>query len=163
MLGCLMYQTRPPDETIVLVSGVSVAQVLDLREDFSHASVLHRPNLNDWGHEKRAEGLARASKDWVGFFNDDDWYDDRYLEKMLGAAHPNTSAVYCGWSMFNRPQFCLGSSTSGNYIVRRELGQRLGYMSRSYEADGHFIDAIRNSGAGTSFVDEVLYAHNWQP
>lgn len=162
MLGNLMYQTRPPEETIVFASGLEPAAVLRLREDFPHASVHARENRNDWGHEKRAEGVESATKGWLGFFNDDDWYDSTYVEKMMSAGEL-AEAVYCGWNRIRKPSFQLGSSTSGNFIVRTDLAQRLGYTSRRYEADGDFIDAIHNSGARVVFVDELLYAHNHQP
>lgn len=163
MLGNLLYQSKKPDETLVFVSGVNHPVFARLAEDFPHARFHARENREDWGHEKRAEGLALASKDWLGFFNDDDSYDLRYLERMLDAGNDLADVVYCGWNTFERPEFKLGMSTSGNFIVRTPLAKRIGYGSRKYEADGHFIDALRLSGARISFVPEVLYHHNYQP
>jgi len=150
VLGMLDGQTLIPDEIIALVSGSP------------DCGFHQRPNLNDWGHAKRAEGLQMARGDWVGFFNDDDSYSSDYLAKMLAAA-AGADVVYCGWNTYPNCTFNLGSSTSGNFIVRREFGQNVGWTSRRYEADGDFIEACRANGALIRRIDEVLYAHNIQP
>jgi len=116
--------------------------------------------MNDWGHEKRAEGLQMATQDYVGFFNDDDSYDLSYLEKMLSI--PDADAVFCSWNTIPDCTFNGASSTSGNFVVRRELAQRIGYTSRRYEADGDFIEAINASGAAVFRINELLYRHNDQ-
>ncbi len=163
MLGNLMYQTRKPDETLVLVSDLELHVLAELAEDFPHATFQLRPNLEDWGHEKRAEGVELATKEWLGFFNDDDHYDTSYLEKML-ASGKDADVVWCGWNLIRKPSFSLGNSTSGNYIVRSELAKKVGYASRHYEADGVFINSLRDApGTRCVFVDELLYAHNYQP
>lgn len=160
ILGNLRYQTRPPDETIVLCSDTP--DVARLREEFEDVEFLERPNRDDWGHEKRAEGLERATGTWVGFFNDDDSYVRDYVERMLAATDPDVDAVYCGWSTYPDCDFRLGSSTSGNFIVRRSLAVTVGWTSRRYEADGDFIDALVDAGARTVKVPHVLYFHNRQ-
>ena len=162
MLGNLIYQTRPPDEVIVLVSGVTPAELNSLKEDFSFVTFLPRESRNDWGHEKRSEGVELASKDWLGFFDDDDSYSRHYLERMF-AVSESADVVYCSWNVIPRCQFALASSTSGNFIVRSELAKRVGYMSRAYEADGRFIEALKAEGARVNRVDELLYFHNVQP
>ena len=168
MLGNLMYQTRKPDEVYVLVSGLTPAAVAELREDHPHTTFLVREDRQDAGHEKRAEGLRLASGDWIGWFNDDDWYDDHFIEKMMKAARGSDGA-WCAWSANPNPAFKLGSSTSGNFIVRTKLAQEVGYPEQRtkdgrlvYETDGIFIDALNKAGTFT-FVPEVLYSHNWQP
>lgn len=158
-----MYQTRPPDETIVLLSGASQHDLEDLREDFPHAEFFPRENRNDFGHEKRAEGLALASKDWVGFFNDDDSYAMDYVEKMLRAAY-GYDVAFCAWNSHPHCLFAIGSSTSGNFVVWTSLAKLVGYTSRRYEADGDFIEALKSAGAQVApKVQEILYHHNFQP
>lgn len=169
MLGNLMYQTRPPEETIVLVSGTEPAAVAKLREDFPWASFHPRDDLKDWGHAKRAEGLEMASGDFVGWFNDDDHYNISYIEKMMQAVEGH-DAAFCGWNKVPRPSFRLGSSTSGNFIVRTSLARQVGYPSvrdgegrLKYDSDGHFINGIASHGSVAPLVEEVLYNHNHQP
>lgn len=121
-------------------------------------------NRNDWGHDKRSRGVVLAESDYLGFFNHDDEYELDYIEKMMRMAEAfGADAVYCGWTGVHGnpvPAFSLGSSTSGNFIVRTELAQEVGYLARSYEADGHFINALANRADGIGFVDEVLYHHH---
>lgn len=155
-LGCLRYQTRPPDETIVIVSDT--AGVSRLREQFPEAEILERPRAGDWGHAARAEGLARAAGDWVGWFNSDDRYDRRYLEKML-ALRDHADVVFCGWNEQPDCVFRPGSSTAGNFIVRTAVARRVGWNGRHYEADGDFIAAAAAHGRVVK-VNEVLYTHN---
>lgn len=153
VLRMLEEQSRPPNEVIVLYSdipGLSLAYQ-------------ERPNLNDWGHAKRAEGLELATGDWVGFFNDDDSYSPYYIEKMMEAAKGDVDVVYCGWSGKPDCTFNLGSSTSGNFIVRTDFGRWVGWNSRRYEADGDFIEECRAHDVRIRRVDDVLYAHNIQP
>lgn len=159
ILGNLRYMTRSADETIVLVSDTP--DVARLREEFPEAEFLERPNRDDWGHEKRAEGLARATGTFVGFLNDDDSYSRGYIEKMLTAARQHhADIVFCAWNEYPDCHFGLGSSTSGNFIVRTSLAQRVGWMSRRYEADGDFINALADATDRIVKVDEQLYTHN---
>lgn len=145
-------QTRQPDEILVFYSDMPEVCIVGNP----------RPNQNDWGHAKRAEGLEVATGDWVGFFNDDDSYAPDYIEKMLSATE-SADVVYCGWSGKTDCTFNLGSSTSGNFIVRTDFGRWVGYHSRRYEADGDFIEECRAHDARIRRVDDILYAHNIQP
>lgn len=161
VLGQLKYQTRPPDETIVFYSDTPGAA--RLREHFPEAEFLERPNRDDWGHDKRAEGLLRAASDWVGWFNDDDTYDRTYLEKMLAAGELG-DVVYCGWNTKPDCRFVLGSSTSGNFIVKTATARYAGYPEdRVYETDGLFINRIAAVAPTVVRVSDVLYWHNQQP
>jgi hypothetical protein len=166
ILGSLRYQTRPPNETLVYCSDTP--DLLRLREDFPEAQFHERPNLDDWGHAKRAEGLDQATSEWVGFFNDDDSYHPSYLERMLATAAGGANqtmvadVVYCGWNTYPACTFTYGSSTSGNFLVRTRLAQQTGYPTRRYEADGDFIEALNAAGAVAYKLDAVLYTHNSQ-
>lgn len=158
ILGNLMYQTVPPDETIALMSNTGA--VMRLREDFPHVNFLEQENREDWGHDKRATGLQMATQDYVGFFNDDDSYANDYLEKMLTRAAEGNDVVYCAWNTIPGCHFGMASSTSGNFIFRREVGLEAGYSSREYAADGHFIEALNSVTGKISKVGEILYFHN---
>lgn len=103
-----------------------------------------------------------ASQDYIGFFNDDDSYHRDYVKEMLDNSL-GMDAVYCGWNTYNRPSFSLGSSTSGNFIVNAVLAKEIGYPWRSYDADGMFINAIKQRTDKIKFVDKVLYFHNIRP
>lgn len=156
MLGQLRYQTRPPDETLVLHSGYD--NLLGVQEDFPEASFHEFEDKQDWGHEKRAHGVGLATCEFLGFFNDDDRYERTYLERMLAEASM-ADVVYCNWNG-NECAFQSCSSTSGNFIVRAELAKRVGYTSREYVADGHFINSISEATQNIVHVPEDLYRWN---
>lgn len=161
ILGNLRYQTRKPDEVILLYSG-DCGDMVRLREDFPDLVVVDLENQNDWGHAKRAFGLRIALEDAVGFFNADDSYDRTYIEKMMAALEAGADAVYCSWNKHPECVFVLGSSTSGNFIVRTEVGRRAGYHDRHYEADGTFINRIAEIALRVDRVDDLIYHHNTQ-
>lgn len=164
ILGNLMYQHRKPDETIVLVSGMSSAQVAELREDHPLTPFHVREDRQDWGHEKRAEGLELVTGDFLGFFNDDDAYRLDYIKRMMELVEEGYDVAYCAWNSIPNCEFRTNSSTSGNYIVRTSLARATGYPGRGYAADGEFIEALKAAGAVIApKIEDVLYFHNWQP
>ena len=154
-VAALLSQTRPPDEIIVLASDTPCEIA---RKLYTGATFYAEPNLNDWGHEKRAKGLDLATSDYTGWFNHDDSYDKTYIEKMM--ANEGSDVVYCGWSKSSTPNFSAGSSTSGNYIVKTSYARSVGYKDRHYEADGTFINGLAGQGGKITRVAEVLYFHN---
>ncbi len=156
-VGALLAQSRKPDEIIVLASDIDLEAA---RKRYTGATFYAEPNLNDWGHDKRAKGLDLATSDYAGWFNHDDSYSSSYIEEMMAEAESSHDAVFCGWSKNSTPQFRSGSSTSGNYIVSTEVGRRAGYTDRHYEADGTFIDRIASIAKSVKFVPKVLYFHN---
>lgn len=161
MLGILRYQTRPPDEILVYVSGVSAAVFARLTEDFPDVHFSLVDDMEDWGHDKRATGLRDATSEWVGFFNDDDSYSRDYLEKMLTAGE-GYDVVFCAWNEIPDCEFRGCSSTAGNFLVRTSLARQAGWEGRDYAADAHFIDALNVAGAVSVKVPEILYRHNEQ-
>ena len=160
ILGNLMYQTRKPDEILCFVSDVG--GIRKLREHFPGVVFIECENRNDWGHDKRAAGVLAASKDALGFFNADDSYAMTYVEQMMAALESGAEAAYCAWNTIPGCGFHLGSSTSGNFVVRTDLARRAGYRDRHYEADGTFIEALRSHASSVARVDDLLYFHNVQ-
>ena len=151
------WQVRTPDEIIALASDIDLSE---LQEEFPKVRFYSEPNLGDWGHAKRAKGLDLATSDYAGWFNHDDSYHPDYLDNMMKLAESGNDVVYCGWSKNAHPQFRLGSSTSGNYIVKIDKGRAAGYADRHYEADGTFINRIVEKAKSIAFCDRVLYYHN---
>lgn len=159
MLAQLETQTRPPDE-VILVATETPKDALERLAYESGCAVAEVDEVGDWGHAKRAHGLDLVTGDWVGFFNDDDAYAGDYLERMLVAATDDVDVVFCEWNENPGCSFAVFESTAGNFIVRRELAQRVGWHGREYEADGRFIEALKAAGARVVKVDEALYVHN---
>lgn len=165
MLDNLQAQTRKPDEVVVVCTHTEIGRVDYWRDElgFGRYVVASIPEVGDWGHAKRAAGLALATSEYVGFFNDDDSYDPAYLERMLAKAEElDADAVWCSWNENPGGGFRKFESTAGNFVVRRELAQAIGWSGRHYEADGDFIDALVARGARHFKVGELLYHHNAQ-
>lgn len=158
VLGDLLaWQVRKPDEIIALASEINLTS---LRHEFPSVIFHEEPNKEDWGHDKRAKGLDLATSDYVGWFNHDDSYNPDYISEMMRHAEDGNDVVYCGWSKSSTPEFKSGISTSGNYIVRTQVGRDAGYGDRHYEADGTFINRIAALTTFIKFVNRVLYYHN---
>lgn len=132
-----------------------------------NVSFIKCPNKNDWGHEKRAMGLKKASGEFLCFFNADDEYLPQFVNTMLAnAIHQQKQFVYCdfrsrhfGGNICKAALQC-GRITSGCYIVETELAQKAGYNSRRYEADWDFIEGVLKENPETLHVPMVLYQHN---
>ncbi len=103
-LTALFAQSRKPDEVIVLASDIDLEEV---RKKHTGVTFYAEPNLNDWGHAKRAKGLDLATKDYIGWFNHDDSYDPHYIAEMMWLAELGSDVVYCGWSK-NQLAFAVG-------------------------------------------------------
>lgn len=166
ILNNLLDQTRPPDEIIIHGSGYEDSSEVwvtrypkDTRIDY-----FPHPTMNDWGHDMRAAGLAKAKSDVVGFFNDDDSYSTEYLARMMFEMERGADVAFCAWNAIPHCQFTSGSSTAGNFLIRRKLARRIGWKGRHYEADGEFIDRVRHSKPEPIIVriDTILYHHNVQ-
>ena len=154
-VDALLLQSRKPDEIIVLASDIDLEEA---RKRYTGVTFYAEPNLNDWGHDKRAKGLDLATSDYTGWFNHDDSYDKTYIEKMM--ANEGSDVVFCGWNKSSTPNFSAGRSTSGNYIVKTSYARTVGYKDRHYDADGTFINGLAGQGGKITRVEEVLYFHN---
>ena len=153
----LTWQVRKPNEIIALASEIDLTS---LRKEFPSVTFHEEPNKEDWGHDKRAKGLDLASGDYIAWFNHDDSYNPDFIEQMMREAENGADVVYCGWSGNSNPEFKASNSTSGNYIVRTQVGRNAGYGDRHYEADGTFINRIAALNPTIKFVNRVLYYHN---
>lgn len=169
----LQEQTRRPDEVLVYWSGECMYEGHkmiweDRADSFKgfYLRIIKQPNQNDWGHEKRDLGLRAATGEFIGFFNADDSYSERYIEMMMKEAEvPSVGFVFCWWKPMGRCTPTYGSSTSGNFIVRQDIAREAGYWKdRHYEADGTFIEAVvkatKELDSRVIEVPEILYHHN---
>ena len=175
ILDDLDNQSRRPDQVLLYHSGDVKHRGYRLFWDRSVnmleterlcVETIKVDNKNDWGHLKRDMGAREAKCDYIGFFNADDRYDPMYIERMMAMAEINGSGlVYCYWHPMGACTPTLGSSTSGNFIVHRDVARDAGYwFSRRYEADGDFIEAAvaasHRADRPVGRVPEVLYWHN---
>jgi hypothetical protein len=157
ILDELGKQTQKPDEIIALCSEINLDGIW---QRFPWVRFYEEPNLNDWGHGKRAKGLDLATSEYVAWFNHDDSYDQGFIEEMMKLAHGAVDVIYCGWNKIPTPSFALEKSTSGNYIAKTAYARQAGYTDRHYEADGTFINRLAALSGKIEFLPKVLYFHN---
>lgn len=112
---------------------------------------------NDYGHSLREIGLHRADTEFLMFTNDDNYYAPKFLEYMFEAIRRDQlDLVLCNMihshknpGKYKQDDYHLFDSypkrkymDMGNFIVRRELAQEVGFADKSYTADGVFIDKL---------------------
>ena len=158
MLGNLVYQSRPPDDIVVLASGLNPNDFSEVRIDFNARARLYvRPDAGDKGHAKRAEGVKLTFADAIGFFNDNDSYDIVYVDRMMWEIEHGADIVFCDFTYdIDNVRELWGT---GNYVVRRKLALRAGPDSaailRRRDEYGELPVVAK--------VPDVLYHHNQGP
>ena len=105
ILELLGKQTQKPDEIIALCSEIDLEGVW---QQFPWVRFYEEPNLNDWGHNKRAKGLDLATSEYIAWFNHDDSYDQTFIQEMMESASGGADVLYCGWNKNHNPSFALG-------------------------------------------------------
>lgn len=123
---------------------------------------LEDENYNDFGHEKRAKGLAISNKKYTCFFNCDDRYSNIYFEKLITKAEKeNLDLVFCNeggkWKINTSPK--IGAISSGGFIVKTSFAKKVGYNYRNYTADGKFVEDLVKNGAKWGKINEFLWEH----
>lgn len=157
-LQALHCQTVPPQQVVACVSDTPRSARLEAR--MLAGTVIVRRDLGDWGHDKRAAGLAAASGDWVWWVNDDDEYAPTFLEALMGGGGDIVGCDFrhkSGLHIEAAPQ--IGRVSSGSFIVRRQWARRVGWTGRDYEADGRFVQDVVAAGARWCRVPQTLYFH----
>lgn len=158
MLGNLIYQSRPPDDIVVLASGLTTNDYSEIRIDFNdRARMLMRPDPGDKGHAKRIEGIRLTDADAIGFFNDDDSYDIVYVDRMMWEIEHGADIVFCEFTTIWSNE--SNSFEAGYFVVRRKLALRAGYdkamILRKRDEHGELPVVAK--------VPDVLYHHNQGP
>ena len=148
-LASILAQTYPNLE-IIVVNDCSTdstgAMLASLSARDSRLKILHQ-KLNLGVHEARAAGTSRASGDYIGYVDGDDWIDAEMYAALLGAAEADQADIaICGAIMTTAPgeslapkvqfrarnvfaeqllrRFCRGEFGSGvlwNKLYRSEL------------------------------------------
>jgi hypothetical protein len=126
-------------------------------------SLMTVPTRDDFGYFKRNKLASRAITEFIGFFCQDDSYDNRYIEIMLAvAARENADVVWCPWNDIPTCEFRGESSTLGNFIVRTRLFNELGGFPKDPRGhgwrDAALIEKLRSYRVASANL--LLYKHN---
>lgn len=136
-----------------------------------------------FGHPLRAEGIKRATGDWLLITNDDNYYAPVFAERMMARTAPDVACVLCDM-VHNHPRCDYlgrgGKETHygvlvtkpqvqfadiGCFIVPTAIAKQVGFPWRDHDGDGRYlvecIRAGRKAGRGQVVkVPEVLFVHN---
>lgn len=142
-------------------------------------SYAHTPQrYNDWGHSLRAEGLRRATGDYVLLTNDDNYYVPRFAEFVTEAilAHApdvvHFDMIHSHDRPGGRPQpaysyfptvFKRLNLDIGAAVVRGDLARAAGFRDRTHDGDAtYFEDVQRMAGRPLNIckLNRVLFVHN---
>jgi glycosyltransferase involved in cell wall biosynthesis len=110
------------------------------------------------------KGLAKASGDWIGLLNADDWYEPRAVERSMAVSCGAT--VVHGWMRHWRPDGTSElwlprvrglkremSIAHPTCFVRREAYRRYGRFDESFECGMDYEFVLRLYLAGERFVE----------
>jgi len=113
---------------------------------------------NDYGYTLRQMGLEMADTDFVMFTNDDNYYAPKFLEYMSESiVREDLDLVLCNmvhshrrnWGKYRQEDYTFFDSYPqlnhidiGNFIVRRDRAMAIGFVDKSFAADGIFIDRL---------------------
>ena len=101
-LAAVLKQTVMPKEVFVIDDGSSVSyeEVLSLfpSDQFTYVKVPVASGAN----AARNLGISKSTSDIIAFLDDDDVWDNDYLEQHI-AAHQHADAVTCGYRFLETP------------------------------------------------------------
>jgi len=103
-LAAVLKQTVLPKEVFVIDDGSSVSyeEVLNLfpREQFEYVKVPVASGAN----AARNLGISKSTSDIIAFLDDDDVWDENYLEQHIKAHDDGADAVTCGYRFLETPE-----------------------------------------------------------
>jgi glycosyltransferase involved in cell wall biosynthesis len=125
---------------------------------------------NDWGHTPRNYGMQHATEDWVIMTGEDNYYMPVFVDHFLNSVTPQSHFVFCNmvhnWTDHQYyPIDCepsWGKIDIGNFMVKRENGQRIRLDVKNEQADGEFVEKyLKKFPEGEVIkINKILYVHN---
>ncbi|ANB26846.1 glycosyl transferase [Alteromonas stellipolaris] len=103
-LAAVLKQTVSPKEVFVIDDGSSVSyeEVINLfpRDKFEYIKVPVAAGAN----AARNLGISKSQSDIIAFLDDDDVWDENYLEQHIKVHHEGADAVTCGYRFLETPE-----------------------------------------------------------
>ena len=164
IIQAMLNQTYPNKQLLVFCSDVDMQSFTN--QD-SQCEFFDVPNRRDWGHSKRAMGIAFAEGKYVCFVNADDEYEPNFLEIMGGVLEKEKADfAYCDFKDktidFDRvaAKLVKGGMTSGNFVVKSDKAKKVGWQHRVYASDWYFIRDLLKERIDIVYVPYSLMTHN---
>ncbi len=160
----MLNQSYKKKQILVFCSDIDI---MPLRKKYPKIEFFDVPNRKDWGHTKRAMGLTFAEGKYVCFANDDDRYDPKFLEIMVGILDQSGAELaYCDWQEKTLKgkrafaQLIKGGITSGNFVVDTKRANKVGWQTRLYASDWYFMRDLLKDKVQIVYVPHSLMTHN---
>lgn len=162
----VMTQERLPDEILIMCTQ---GEGKELYTSHPNVTIEEVPNMNDYGHEKRAFAMHLANSDYITFWNADDEYDKEFIKILMNEVEKDdfkgviytdfTSHLFGGRRVNSEPTHAR--ITSGNFIVHTNTALNVGYNHRHYQADWEFIHDLLKAEVQFRKAENkrVLYNH----
>ncbi len=100
-INSILSQTYPVYEIIIINDGStdSTAQIIDTYAE-KHNNIVPIHQANSGVSAARANGIARATGDWIGFVDSDDYIEPDMYEHLINNALKHSADIsHCGYKM----------------------------------------------------------------
>lgn len=171
---CLLYslkaQTYPNWEAIIVHDGEAPKSAWDLLYSCDPARI-HMAETPErkgqFGHPWREWGIKRASGQYIGLSNDDNYYAPVYFSEMLFALQAGKAQLaLCDMVHSHRQwgtikgELKRGSVDVGSWIAEAELVKSTPWPDMGFAGDWTFIHALKHKAAKTVKVGGCFFVHN---
>lgn len=170
-LACFLCQTHQNFEILVVHDGPGDGSVLRAVESMGDGRIqyLELPeNTNDWGNSCKEWGSLRATGDYIGHSNDDNYYAPVYFEALLwplvtgngGFAYSDMVHSHMAYRILDTaPQ--ESRMDGGGWICRADVvkGTKWPDNKRDPHADGRYLTELAQR-AGAVKIPHLLFVHN---
>ncbi len=176
-LMCLVYSIRAQTyknwELVIIHDGpITDPNVektfLDLNKMPLVSAVISEVRKNDFGHSWRHWGIChKATGQYVGLSNDDNYYMPNYFEWMLWEMITKEAELsICNmvhshrqWQViFSKPE--RGYVDAGNWIATMELARSVPWTDKGFAGDWTYFNALQTKARTLAKVKGVLFVHN---
>ena len=174
-------QTRLDFKVVVYHDGPNkeVEKAISIFKDSNDSFELEfrftKTRHNDYGHSLREIGLLQSTSPFILLTNDDNYYTPPFVEEMLGPLERNEAdVVYCDMvhshkildlpnpigyqTLKTEPR--LNRIDIGAFVFRAEIGKKVGFIDKSFAADGIFFESMLEVGANLKKIEKTLFVHN---
>ena len=159
-LDSVVNQTLEDIEIILIDDGSTDGSAEICKKYLSDSRVTYYHKENEGLAAARADGIARASGEYLGFVDSDDWIKPEMYEKMYNAAKSNDSdVVFCNCQENADGYIFTPEMPEGPYN-RQAIKEKILPNSLAYIGKGGAKRAIRWSNCLRIYKTETLNKHN---
>ena len=160
LLDILVPQLTAETEVILIDDGCNETR-LDEYDKNINVFITHLEQNQGGGHACNV-GIEKASGEYIGFIDADDYVADDYIETLLNAINNNpTDVIYMDWqdtytkAIITRPD----NYAPWKAIYNRNIIPRFCEENR-FHFDVAFYDELKRKGFTRSDTDKLLYFYN---